>query len=454
MEIHTTFRERMRRFYRGSGAEQKETHYLLDGGKLLVPHQDSATFLEMYMQHLQEGGRAFVIERRSDPVFAMFFDIDAHLTEEPTDEWVRSIAKYTLSCVHELYVHRGELSLVMCVTDTKTVRKNNSMCVKCGLHMHIPELHVTREQAEDIRTAVVQKLSNNMGERPAADGPTTWKEDVDAAVYRANGLRALYSRKLVTCPACRGRNKEECVDCLGVGRIDEGRAYYPSFELDSDFRVRDVERAVSLEMLRRCSIRVDAQKPSHERHVCPPCWLEVPGLVTTPSLTSRGGGKRNRRVLSVTDDAGMVELDNEIVGKRSLSSEQADAVKRWIGKQVRQGLLPTPYKDVMFEGFVCDSYRNRKHLAFVKLQAQYCANIGREHESNTVYLEFDGVTQMCVQKCFCRCDTTEGRRFRAPTGRVLKCSEYRSVPISATTVQAALFGGHKLAAVDAAIPMM
>ena len=71
-------------------------------------------------------------------------------------------------------------------------------------------------------------------------------------------------------------------------------------------------------------------------------------------------------------------------------------------------------------------------LAFVKLRSSFCLNLGREHLSNTVYLEIDGRSRLCYQKCFCRCDTVEGRLGRAADGRAVRCRDFRSAPVRAT----------------------
>jgi hypothetical protein len=58
-------------------------------------------------------------------------------------------------------------------------------------------------------------------------------------------------------------------------------------------------------------------------------------------------------------------------------------------------------------------------------------NISREHNSNSIYFYID--KNSISQKCFCRCDTTAGRKFG-------KCAFYRSglYPIE-TSIKKILF---------------
>jgi hypothetical protein len=64
--------------------------------------------------------------------------------------------------------------------------------------------------------------------------------------------------------------------------------------------------------------------------------------------------------------------------------------------------------------------------------SRWCGNLGRQHRSNTVYFV---VTRKGVhQRCYCRCDTLEGRKYGL-------CKDYHSDtwPVPAAAL-AALFG--------------
>lgn len=430
-----SFREVASRYYQRKNDERKETHYLLDGGKLVVPDADEATFLSTYAEYVSKGGRAYVVSRRSYPIFRMFFDLDVHLTDSPPIGWHERVGKYILGVVQELFDDADDQTLVICATDIKQDTKGGCECIKNGIHIHLPNLHVTRETACFIREAVIQKLCNHMGERPSPTGPTTWRDDVDAAVFEGNGLRLLYSRKMILCPACKSRGKEGCVTCLGVGKVDEGRAYKPLVRINNQFQTENIETCDMRSMLMETSIRSTRQEPSHALRLTPPCWMEIPELTL-----SRGShdNKRQRRSIKGLNE-GQQEFDSNIVGKEHVTSDAADKIKKWITRQAKAGLLPKQYSGVDIDAFTC-MVSGSRCLAFIKLSSCFCSNIGREHATNTTYLEVDGRSQLCYQKCFCRCDTTEGRRARTASGKIMKCSEYRSTPCSSSELQELLFG--------------
>ena len=430
------FRDVIKQFYKINSDDRKETHYLLDGGKLVIPMEQDSDFLRTYADFVQQGGRAFVVSLRTAPTFRMFFDLDVHVTEPQQPEWFAAIGKYVLSAVCEMLEASDDLHLVMCATDIKRTTKGGKDCIKHGIHVHLPALHVNKETAQQLRNGVVQKLSNHMGPRASPSGPTTWADDVDAAVFESNGLRMLYSRKMVACPECKGRKREGCPACLGDGRADEGRAYTPLLQIDADYRIHDLESADALRMLHETSIRSDRVVQSHALHATPPCWLEVPDLIAPARA------KRSRRPKKFTElgrlDEGVAEVESGLSNRVKLTAEQLHDLQRWVAKLARQGRLPKQYAGVEMDGFTCTVHGSRC-LAFVRLASSYCSNIGREHTTNTVYLEIDGRMQLCHCRCFCRCDTVEGRRARSASGLPVRCKEYRSAPCGAREVQQVLF---------------
>ena len=428
-----SFREVASLYYQRRNDERKETHYLLDGGKLVVPDSDEAAFLSTYADYVSKGGRAYVVSRRSYPVFRMFFDLDVHLTDSPPEGWHERLGKYILGVVQELFDDTEDQTLIICATDIKQATKAGRECIKNGIHVHFPNLHVTRETACFIREAVIQKLCNHMGERPSPSGPTTWHDDVDAAVFAGNGLRLLYSRKMIICPTCKSRGKEGCITCLGVGRVDEGRAYTPLFRINHQFQTENIESSDMKSMLIETSIRSTRQESSHALRPTPPCWMEI------PDLTSGRRPRDNKRRRSTTGlNEGHQEFESNIVEKQPVTSDTLDMIKKWIARQAKTGLLPKQYSGVDIDAFTCVVSGSRS-LAFVKLSSCFCSNIAREHATNTTYLEVDGRSQLCYQKCFCRCDTTEGRRVRTASGKIMRCSEYRSTPCSSSELQEHLF---------------
>jgi len=101
---------------------------------------------------------------------------------------------------------------------------------KRGYHILFPEMLLTKNDAAAIRLCVVRVLKEKHGERfcriTRSDGSEllidTWENIVDPTVFSANGLRMLGSHKVVKCPE---HDKSGCKVCSGFKRVDEGRPY-------------------------------------------------------------------------------------------------------------------------------------------------------------------------------------------------------------------------------------
>merc|ERR1712070_87594 len=251
------FKELIKPYFLKDG--ETNTHFLMDNGKLCV--NDEEKFHDLYAQYIEQGGNAYVVALKT-PIFKLFFDFDIHLLDHPDQSLSVKIAKYVLSTIKELFLDLGDCSLIICGAETKNTKKNGIECIKYGLHFHIPTLHVSVQTALKVRIAVIQKLSNNMGEKPCLNGPTTWEEDVDTAVFEKNGLRMPYSRKMTNCHGCKAK-RGGCELCLFNGKIDEGREYKPTYMIKSDFSLHDISNTTIREVIELTSIRSKDTVESH-----------------------------------------------------------------------------------------------------------------------------------------------------------------------------------------------
>ena len=232
---------------------------------------------------------------------------------------------------------------------------------------------------------------------------------------------------------------------LRRGPRRRGRAYRPTFRVRADYAVErlDGSGVPDVALLEATSIRSDRSAPTHRLRDTPPSWLELPPGLLAPAPKG-GAAKRRRRPAGGaegTEDLteGHAQLEGSIDSKEVLSGPQLEAVAAWLGRACRRGLLPKAYAGAALAGsFTCE-VDGMRCLAFVKLRSSFCLNLGREHLSNTVYLEIDGRSRLCYQKCFCRCDTVEGRLGRAADGRAVRCRDFRSAPVRADELQEALF---------------
>lgn len=431
-----SFREVISSFFFKPSEHKACTHTLMDRGSLYVSAERSLEFMEAYSNYVAAGGKAYVVELKTPEIFKLFFDFDIHLMDHPPSDLSVKIAKYIKSTLSELFLDLNPTVLV-CETNNKKTRKNGIECIKCGIHFHIPELHVSAHIAKTVRTALVQKLSNNMGKRPCPQGPTTWDDDVDSAVFEGSGLRMPFSRKMVTCPDCK-KSKDGCSNCLGTRQVDEGRAYSPTYIINADYSVQDISQQPVLETLKQTSVRSDMNVMSHTLSPIPPCWLEIPSLVIER--------KPKRKKLSHDEWAeiteGHVDVESTINGKEKIPKNNLTTVQCWFNKLAKNGLINAAYKSAeIYDGFTFLS-NDKRSQCIIKIGSQFCQNIDREHNSNTVYMHINADTRQAFLKCFCRCNTLEGRLTRCRRGTIMKCSEYRSSPIDASGIVTSLFPGY------------
>ena len=409
------------------------THTLMDGGILAIAPAELPEFHRVYADATAAGQWVYVVALKTR-VFRMFFDFDCHVFDPPDDvpSWCASLTKLVCATLRELFGDSlaQPLHALTSVAELKQTRKGQQDAYKVGVHVNVPDLHVDRDMALRVRAALVQKLTNNFEK----SGPTDWADDVDEAVYNANGLRMLYSRKCRKC-RCALRERDTCQLCNGSGTVDEGRPYVPLLQMRTDDFTTSPMQGDALTLVERTRVQSELDAPSHAFNASPPSWFEdpfsLPGELTALITPARpgGGGKRAR-----TGGGGLREGIDQVEGqlrdKIPLSTADVDRVLAWVQAKTKRGALPKAYRTAaVLSAFSFTTNGVRSH-AICRLDSRYCINIGREHTTNTVYIEFNIVTKRAYMKCYCRCETVEGRR--ATEGRLpVMCKNFRSDPIPA-----------------------
>lgn len=226
---------------------------------------------------------------------------------------------------------------------------------KHGAHVIWPEVWVRAEVALAFRDALLPVLRET-----CEDFLNGWEDVIDACVYKANGLRMPWS----------------------VKAHGEGRPYTPAWEVTAE-GMATVPPVTGVTALRTwvhdLSIRGQGKTPSPlQEHVV------VPPAASSPT---RAGG-----------------------GGRGGTSQPLEAYAHVL--PMVDAALPPEYKPQRFTGLF-----RTPHSVMLRSTSHFCRNLGRAHKSNTVYfvISRDGVSQ----KCFCRCETTEERKYGL-------CKEYES----------------------------
>jgi hypothetical protein len=255
--------------------------FLMDGyrgGKLFLPPDLESKFLEKYAPSIYNQNAKLYFSEQRTPVYRMHFDIDGLILEF---EQVKKLVALVTEILHLFYPRNTHLRVFeVCLLDTseadlkEPLKKKN----KTNLHLILPFMNVTNEEAEPMARACASKASLIVPE-------VNWNDVFDYRIYSSNGLRLIGSRKADKCNTCRKNNSNkidaDCGECLGKGNVDHGRPYHLravfSNGVLNEARFEEI-KANMVNCVKLCSIR------------CPPTASVTPGWVKyatcPPSLSS------------------------------------------------------------------------------------------------------------------------------------------------------------------------
>lgn len=238
-----------------------------------------------------------------------------------------------------------------CIVSVAEPKPVGGDLIKTGVHLNWPGFVVNQTSACALREHILIALHTA---KPGVD----WSAVVDDSVYgdlktgtRGSGFRLPWSHKKT-----KG--------------VVEG-PYLPVFRwtrkpLSTMLRL---EPDVTPELLAQVSVRVDDA-------MVEPVVVQPPSKVTA---AVEGGFSKTETKDEVRDDVLSAHLETFV---RTTMEGQASARVTKIFKHKDQFLIST--------------------------NSKFCENIGREHGSNHVWFYASG--DVIAQKCFCRCETLDGRR--------------------------------------------
>lgn len=156
------------------------THVLMSGGLLSVPTEETLEFYQACVDAIKSGSKLYVVEQKTE-CFKFFVDLDYKSHEKLSDEDLFQFC----SIIHEALETASR-----CIIAKARPRPVSEGLIKSGVHVHWPDLIVTRNQALQFRTKIILKLTEYF----AFD----WDKIIDASVYGGSGLRMLWSHKKPT----------------------------------------------------------------------------------------------------------------------------------------------------------------------------------------------------------------------------------------------------------------
>ena len=156
------------------------THVLMDGGILFVPPEETRDFYRTCVDAINLGTKLYVVEQKTER-FKFFVDLDYKAPEKLADEDLLQFCSI---------IHKALETSSRCLIARARPRPVAEGLIKSGVHIHWPDLVVSRTQALNFRTKIIMNLM--------ADFAFDWDKIIDAAVYGGSGLRMLWSHKKPT----------------------------------------------------------------------------------------------------------------------------------------------------------------------------------------------------------------------------------------------------------------
>jgi hypothetical protein len=314
------------------GSQTPATHLLLDGGRLCVPDDHAGTFLNVYFNAILRAESVSVVELKT-PIFKLFFDIDARVDSPECD--FSKVFRCMYEAVHEFWVLERAAKMIICSAPPKND--------KIGFHVIFPAILVNAPIALAFRDVVVQKLKDEC----QGICHNTWEDAIDPCVFKANGLRVIYSHK--------GPNEE--------------RAYTPAALIE------DEHAAIE-------HIPHESLSSQDRREFVHACSLRTFGATLTPCA----GGQD-----TIADQPHVHKAGGVVIGR----SVPLDVYAEMLPKV--QAVLPPEYAQQRFVGMF-----KTEHAVMLRSSSRYCQNVKREHRTSTVY--FCVTRRGVCQKCYCRKD--------------------------------------------------
>ena len=330
------------------------SHVLMDGGVLSIPFDKLREFYIVYIESRLVGEKIFVVEQKTE-TYNFFMDVDYKDDIALSPDQVKSICQ--IICDKVLTFNDSP-----CIISVSEPKPKDGK-IKTGIHLNWLGLVVNQEGAIQLMHHVVYTLEKIYS-------AMQWASIIDSSVYgtagtKGSGFRLPWSHKKTTHPACKGVG---CHGCDG-GKMVEGE-YLPIFTYSSG-HVTNINQEITMDKLLQSTVRTAETVVT-----------KIPELV----MICKPVRKVNRE-----GDFTNSETKDEIHNIELLALLETFIKKSMDGNQDTRVLQIFKFKNIYL----------------LKTTSKYCENIRRNHNSNHVKFIIDN--GIIFQKCFCTCETTDGR---------------------------------------------
>jgi hypothetical protein len=268
--------------------------------------------------------------------------------------------------------------------------RSRTLRYKTGVHAY---WNVFVDSARALRFAHLMHAALLLEFGPRPDGYNPWSDVVDTRPLRNGCLRLLGSDKTATCIICKSWHavNPRCPGCHGVGKIVDARPYVPWITCAGNGKTVEpvVSTTLTLATLLRCSLHRTADSAACGAELSPLAHVKTTERAhVVPTPTHRAA------VTPATSCAGRVRLDA--------------ADERVCAMQTCLSLLHRRYSDARITRMTV--HANGSYY-IITVDAQFCQNVGREHNSSNVY--FLATRKGVHQRCYCRCTNKTCREYKS-----------------------------------------
>ena len=394
------------------------THVTMNHGRFHVHEKDEEDFLKWYAVSLTLSKRMWFVEQLTT-VFRYFVDLDFCQLAGIPERSMEATAHVVQRVLRKFYTkHTDDLSVIVCTTNYKYVnaKADKPEMVKTGIHLLWPKIYVTRDDALDLRESILVELEEVFGKRVHPNN--SWQDVVDSSVYgsgnagtKGSGLRMLGSRKTDPCGLCKSKKtsrsptsgrEEICQQCVGNGRVDTGRPYFPLCVLDGmGKRNRNAEEEYRTNM-HKLVLDTKVRSNFKERPAEP--YYEIPEHAPrhlAPNLAQTRG-----RISNATKDAKAgITKPNDPKLQKSTRIELSNTSGEWNAvEHLIRNCGTGKYSKVVISKITTGAVASQYVVHVTGEMCRYCHNISREHASNRIYFVIDA--NGLFQNCHDNADTT------------------------------------------------
>ena len=364
-------------------SNEKPSHLLLNGYKLYVKDENLAIFNKKYAETIENNDKLYVVECRKN-IFKLFFDLDFLLTQEKYEiiktniknneenifiEFIKTINDVIYDFFQKYYdcivTSADEKMVKKIIKNEENPEKIDSIeLIKKGFHLHFPDIKTNKNIALEIRKNCISKLNKykNIFENTISD-------ILDEHVFINSGLRLTGSRK--------GHFISQTKEF-----VDEGRPYNLLYTLklnNHDFDMFQELKKDYLLLINKTSIITTEDY--------------ITNIKNNPNMECNDYEEENNYNEDINN------LNNSSWKRLSKQDIRYIEILRFFNIYV---------KDYTTKDIKRIFYSDNESVYILCSQSKYCTNISKNHNSEHIYFKLnkDGI----CQKCFCRCDTMEGRK--------------------------------------------